>query len=59
MREQNNNRFAVSIGPEEHRRLKILAAELSQTMSDLINAQVNELWNKHKKGESNNGSKEK
>ncbi len=40
--------FAVGIGREEHRRLKILAAELGRSMSDLVNARINELWNQHK-----------
>jgi hypothetical protein len=60
LQQQKHKPFAVSIGREEHRRLKILAADLGTSMSDLISQQVNELWNSHKrKGDvSTNGRNE-
>ena len=53
-----NKPYAVSVGREEHRRLKMLSAELSCSMTDLVNEQINKLWDAHKKEKDNNGKKE-
>ena len=37
--------FAVSIGREEHKRLKIMSAVVHTSMTDLVNQYINEAWN--------------
>jgi hypothetical protein len=59
MARQKHRPYNVSIGAEEHKRLKILAAELRRSMSDLMNAQINDLWNNFKSKERNTHGTEK
>jgi hypothetical protein len=51
--------FAVSIGAEEHRRLKILSAELRRSMTDVMNSKINELWDHFKRKDNNAHGTEK
>jgi hypothetical protein len=43
----NNNRkkpYGISVSPDEHRKLKILAAEQRVSMTELVNRMISDLW---------------